>query len=159
MILLNVEWWGGSLYCPWDHGRSRLNNEMLVWSWSHVSASQIVFDPIQSLQEWHGVIQDLEGMQTHDLPINTICINGTHYIPFVDQHDMNHYSKAKHNPGTMQTIFTSQTITTNDITAKPITTQQNTFTANHMNIDMAYLHYGCDNKCTCTNYYSGSQIT
>ena len=53
------------------------------------------------------------------------------YIPFVDQHDMNHYSEAKHNPGTMQTIFISQTITTNDITAKPITTQQNTFTANH----------------------------
>ena len=44
---------------------------------------------------------------------------------------MNHYSKAKHNPGTMQTIFISQTITTNDITAKPITTQQNTFTAYH----------------------------
>ena len=44
---------------------------------------------------------------------------------------MNHYSKAKHNPGTRQTIFISQTITTNDITAKPITTQQNTFAANH----------------------------
>ena len=61
----------------------------------------------------------------------TSTLRPCHYIPFVDQHDMNHYSKAKHNPGTMRTIFISQTITTNDITAKPITTQQNTFTANH----------------------------
>ena len=44
---------------------------------------------------------------------------------------MNHYSEAKQNPGTMQTIVISQTITTNGITTKPITTQQNRFTANH----------------------------
>ena len=83
----------------------------------------------QSVLKFHNLFSDFwfgQKIQSH-----FTIQKCTHYIPFVDQHDLNHYSEAKHNPGTMQTIFISQTITTNDITAKPITTQQNTFTATH----------------------------